>query len=152
MRTAKSADVVYVDPSALRSLYVHDARSRAIARWRTRHAAALPVTEHGHAELLNAIALAAFRGELTTSDLTAAVEDFESDLEAGRLVRTDLPWRRTFARAASLSLAHTPALGTRTLDVLHVASALELRCRTLVTYDERQARLARAAGLRVRSP
>lgn len=152
MRTAKSADRVYVDPSALRSLYVHDARSRAVARWRSRFTGPLPVTDHGHAELLNAIALGAFRGDLTAEDVAAAVADYESDVESGRLVRVDLSHRRALARAAALSLAHTPTLGTRTLDVVHVASALELGCRVLVTYDARQARLARAAGLRVVAP
>lgn len=55
-------------------------------------------------------------------------------------------------RATELSRLHTPVVGTRTLDVLHVASAVELGCRTLITYDERQAALARAVKLRVLRP
>jgi predicted nucleic acid-binding protein len=44
---------------------------------------------------------------------------------------------------------HTPSLGCRTLDVLHVASALELAKTGFLTFDTRQRKLARAAGLRL---
>jgi predicted nucleic acid-binding protein len=152
MRTAKTAELIYVDPSALRSLYVHDARSRALSRWRARHPGPLPITHHAQAELFNAFALGAFRGDLSTSEVAAAVADYDSDVTAGRLVRADLSFRLTFDRAAALSLAYSPRLGTRALDVLHVASALELACRSFVTYDARQTALAQAVGLRVEAP
>jgi hypothetical protein len=54
-----------------------------------------------------------------------------------------------FSRAESLSRKHSAALGTRSLDVLHVATALELGAVHFVTADVRQAKLAKAAGLRV---
>jgi len=46
----------------------------------------------------------------------------------------------------------TARLGTRTLDVLHVATAVTLEMRLFVTYDVRQSDLAKAAGLRVIAP
>ena len=73
-------------------------------------------------------------------------------LTEGRLALADVPWRRALDRAAELSRAHTPRLGTRTLDVLHVASAIELGSRAFVTYDDRQAALAKAVKLRVVCP
>jgi predicted nucleic acid-binding protein len=51
-----------------------------------------------------------------------------------------------------LSREHTITLGTRALDVLHVASALELGVRSFVTYDTRQAALAKAVGLKTLAP
>jgi predicted nucleic acid-binding protein len=45
-----------------------------------------------------------------------------------------------------------PGAHLRSLDALHVAAAVQGDCRTLVTYDARQAEAARAAGLRVVSP
>jgi len=48
-----------------------------------------------------------------------------------------------FWRAATFS-----ALGTRTLDTLHVACALELKAERFWTFDQRQAKLAKAAGLK----
>lgn len=38
--------------------------------------------------------------------------------------------------------------GARTLDSLHVACAMELKANRFWTFDERQAKLAKAAGLR----
>jgi len=47
-----------------------------------------------------------------------------------------------------LGRRYAARLGNRTLDTLHVASALELKERSFWTFDERQAKLARAAGLK----
>jgi hypothetical protein len=76
----------------------------------------------------------------------------ERDISDGNLLPVDLLWRRTMDRAVALSRAHTPPLGTRKLDVPHVAAALTLGMSTFVTYDARQGRLAKVAGLRVLQP
>ena len=147
-----TVDTVYVDPSALRAGYVHDHRSRAFCGWRAKTRGALPVTLFGRAELVNGIALAVFRRDIDEEAGRAALADLAEDFEAGRLFLTDLLWRLALERAANLSQAHTPTLGTRTLDVLHVASAQILGCKRFVSYDERQLALAKAAGLRVLRP
>jgi predicted nucleic acid-binding protein len=147
-----SAEKTYVDPSALRRLYVHDDRSRTFCAWRARLGGALPLTLHGRAELINSISLAIFRGDITSQEGESARSDLESDFAQGHLYLADLLWRKALDLAAELSELHTPRLGTRTLDVLHVASAVVLGCRTLVTYDERQAALANKVGLRTKQP
>jgi hypothetical protein len=43
----------------------------------------------------------------------------------------------------------TPQLGTRTLDVLHVASAVKLQAEMFYTFNRNQEKLARAEGLLV---
>lgn len=77
-----------------------------------------------------------------------ALASFDEDWHEGRYVLADVLWRATVRRAADISRTHTARLGVRTLDVLHVAAALELGLRTLVTFDERQMRLAAVVGLR----
>jgi predicted nucleic acid-binding protein len=52
-------------------------------------------------------------------------------------------------RARQLSTAHTDRLGTRAIDLLHVACALLLECEVFLTFDERQAELAKSEGLKV---
>jgi predicted nucleic acid-binding protein len=52
-----------------------------------------------------------------------------------------------FERAQALAGKHTGRLGVRSLDILHVAVALELQAEAFLTFDRRQARLARAEGL-----
>ena len=146
------AERTYVDPSALRCLFVHDDRSRAFCTWRARTKGALPVTLFGRAELVNSIALAVFRGHISAEAGRSAQTELDQDVSEGRLRLTDLLWRLALDQSAELSRTHTAKLGTRALDVLHVASALVLGCRRFVTYDDRQAALARAAGLRVLRP
>lgn len=150
--TVASADRTYVDPSALRCLYLHDARSRAFCAWRGRLRGALPISRHGYAELVNAIALGAFRRDVAPDVAAGALADLDDDLAAGRLRLADLAWRRALEAAAALSRRYTPSLGTRTLDVLHVACAQTLGLTTFVTYDERQAALAKTVGLRLLRP
>jgi predicted nucleic acid-binding protein len=48
---------------------------------------------------------------------------------------------------ADLGRRYGPKLGIRTLDTLHVACALELKAKRFWTFDDRQGKLAKAAGL-----
>jgi len=146
------ADRTYVDPSALRSSYVHDGRSAGFTRFRRRLGGALPVTRFGRSEIVNSILLAVHRGLLSETEASGALADFETDVEEGRIALVDTLWRRTLDLATALSKRHTVRLGTRALDVLHVASALTLETTHFVSYDERQRALAKAAGLRLLAP
>ena len=71
-----------------------------------------------------------------------------SDVNAGHLHMADLLWQKALERAIYLRRQHTPKLGTRTFDVLHVANAIVLGCTNFVTYKDRQAALAKATKLR----
>ena len=53
-----------------------------------------------------------------------------------------------FDLCADLARRYGAKLGMRTLDSLHVACALELNAERFWTFDERQAKLARAEGLK----
>ena len=147
-----SAERTYVDPSALRSLYLHDDRSARFCAWRRRLGGCLPVTRFGRAEFVNSVQLAVHRKEIDERLAAAAIADFDADVCEGRLAIVDVLWRRTLDLAAELSTQHTAALGTRTLDVLHVATAVTLEARRFVSYDDRQATMAKAVGLRVLTP
>lgn len=61
---------------------------------------------------------------------------------------SDILWRSALKRAGDLSRRHTRAFGTRALDVLHIACALDLGLPRFITFDERQRKLAKAAGLK----
>jgi len=144
-----AAEAVYVDPSALLKLYVHQPESSAMNAWRARTRGALPVTYHARAEIANGICLAAFRGNIGAPALRDALASFDEDFALGRYVQADVLWRSALRRATELSREHTAGLGCRTLDVLHVACALELGLPRFVTFDKRQRRLARAVGLKL---
>ena len=144
-----TATEVYVDPSALSRLYIHQAGSREMATWRARVTGTLAVTHHGRTEIVNAICRAAFLRQLDERGLTEALADVNADFAAGHLAQADILWRAALNRSAELSQIHTPKLGTRSLDVLHVACAMELKARYFLTFDVRQQRLAAVVGLKV---
>lgn len=147
-----TAESTYADPSALLKLYLHQPESVAVNVWRAKLKGALPITHHGRVEVINGICLAAHRREITSEAMTDTLASFEEDFAEGLYRQADLLWRATLNRAAELSRGYSHKLGTRSLDVLHVASALELELRFFVTYDKRQEELARAVGLKTITP
>ncbi|MQA98433.1 MAG: PIN domain-containing protein [Streptosporangiales bacterium] len=128
--------MLYLDSSALAKLFAPEAESEALRAW-----------------------LAADRGRWITSTLT------------------EVELTRAVARAKPTALAHVPGVlarcdrldiddrvradaavlvppELRTLDSIHLATALELasELEALVTYDKRLAQAAQAAGLTVETP
>ena len=69
-----------------------------------------------------------------------------ADLANGVLVTASPPLTEVLTEAERLSALHSDTLGTRSLDILHVAAAVVLGSREFLTFDRRQANLARAAG------
>ena len=65
-------------------------------------------------------------------------------------METPVAWAEVYAEAEALSAAHTEALGTRAVDVLHVASAAALGAKDFYTCDARQKALAVKAGMKVK--
>ena len=151
-RTVATADTIYVDPSALIKLYLNEPGSRTMTAWRARLRRPIAVTYHGRVELMNGIALAAHRKLISEEAFAAALAALDEDFEQGRCILADVLWRAALKRAADLSRTYSRTLGTRSLDVLHVACALELGCRTFVSFDSRQQDLARAVALKIVVP
>ncbi len=137
---------IYADTSFLVSLYTPDANSRAAAE--LMRTAKLPVliTALGELELTNALRLRIFRRELSSAQVKAAAALFRKDIETGIFTVAAMP-PSTFESAKRISLRHTSQLGARTLDILHVASAISLHVDTLYTFDKAQRRLAQAEKL-----
>jgi predicted nucleic acid-binding protein len=137
----------YADTSFLVSLYAQDVFSSRAHTWLAKNPVALSLTEFGRTELRNALARLAFTGAIMAPQHAAAWQMVETDLSQGRLLAVAVSWPAVFAQAELLVANHTAQLGARTLDVLHVASAQSLGAVDFVSFDSRQAALARAAGL-----
>jgi predicted nucleic acid-binding protein len=108
------------------------------------------IFSHLHAvEIPNAIRLKRFRGEITKAEEAAAIRVYQSDIDAGRLLRPDYDLADMFIQAEQLSAKYSGEMGSRSLDVLHVATALQCGCESLASFDERQRKVAIRAGLKV---
>jgi predicted nucleic acid-binding protein len=68
-------------------------------------------------------------------------------LRSGRLIKTAVNWPVAFRIAAQLSERHSAVIGTRSLDVLHIAAAKTLGAVELLSFDTRQRTLAATLGL-----
>src|SRR5579872_347368 len=127
----------YADISFLVSLYTRDAHSAAAAAAMTQAELPLFLTSFGELELTNAIQLRAFLKELTRPQATQALAAARHDMVSGVYFLKPLA-STVFERALRLARTRTSVLGTRTLDILHVASALDLKIETFYTFDKHQ--------------
>lgn len=141
--------IAYADTSFLASLYGTDANSVQAARQIEALQPNFIVTPFGELEFLTAFEAMAFRRLLSVAELDASMQAFRADLTMGVLTRKPVP-PNAFSRAILLSTLHARTPGSRTLDILQVAIALELNAEVFFTFDKDQARLARRAGLAVR--
>ena len=141
----------YADTSFLARIYLPHANSAKALAWMQRATEALPVTPLHRHELRNAVRLSVFRGEITAEQRKAAFREAEADLAEGILVHTTIPWTDAFRAAEKLAAAHTETLGVRSSDLLHVGLALTLGATEFLTFDGRQATLAKAAGLKIKA-
>jgi predicted nucleic acid-binding protein len=137
---------IYADASFLVSLYVLDANSEKATAHMQRAPFPILLNSFGYLELTNAISLRLFRHELASSKAKATHALIRKDLMDRVLLVMPL-LTATFEKAMQIARRRTPQLGTRTLDILHVASALELQTEKFYTFDQNQAQLAEAEGL-----
>jgi predicted nucleic acid-binding protein len=139
----------YADTSFLVSLYGRDANSSSAILLVQEQRPVFVVTPFSEAEFTSIVfAIASRPRGWTVSEARTIEEDFVRDLQAGVWQSEEFP-TQTWQRARELSRRHAPTLGSRALDVIHVASALVLGAEDFYTFDQDQAKLARAAGLRV---
>jgi predicted nucleic acid-binding protein len=142
--------VTYVDTSVLFSLYVPDANSARADAWRQANPEPIDFTGFHRIELRNALSLAVFQQRLTPAQAEAAWTQVQEDLKAGVLVAKPNLWARLVPEAEALATHHTPTIGTRSLDVLHVSAALVMGATEFCTFDARQGKLAQLAGMQLK--
>ena len=105
-----------------------------------------PITPLHIAEWTHAIAQQVFRRQMTIAEADRLHRDFHDDCVT-RIWQTMSVPETALELCADLGRRYGPKLGIRTLDTLHIACALELKAKRFWTFDDRQGKLAKAAGL-----
>ncbi|MGA2983160.1 MAG: type II toxin-antitoxin system VapC family toxin [Terriglobia bacterium] len=136
----------YADTSFFVSLYIPDVHSPE-AELRMASNPAVWLTPFHVAEWTHAVEQQVFRQAASRSEADSSYGRFQQHRESGLWVEVAMP-ESVFDVCAQLARRHGAKLGLRTLDTLHVASALELKAERFWTFDERQRKLARAVGLK----
>jgi predicted nucleic acid-binding protein len=137
---------VYADSSFVVSLYLNDTNS-VEARRRVPEVSSLIFTPLHQAEWAHALAKHQFWGNLSADKATQIHARFVLHQASGLWRDAPLP-ELAFELCADLGRQYGPSFGLRTLDTLHVACALELKAERFWTFDERQAKLAKAEGMK----
>lgn len=140
----------YADTGFVVTLYKEEATSASAAAAMARQTAAVRLSPLVELEFRNALHLAVFRGDLTGTEAAALESLFKEDVANGIFAILPVPASTLFAKAMELADRHSAGLGTRSLDLLHVAAALLLKAETFFSFDERQRKAAEAEGLDVR--
>jgi predicted nucleic acid-binding protein len=99
------------------------------------------------AEWTHAIELHVFRKDLSRNDADRLLQEFQGHRSQNLWWQVPLP-DQAFEVCVQLAQQHAARLGVRTLDTLQVASAIELKAQHFWTFDDRQAKLAAAVGLK----
>jgi len=139
--------IAYADTGFLVSLYGQDAHS-VTASALVRSKPVFILTSLGETEFTNAVELRVFRKEWTRRQARSVHEQFLQHQAAG-VFRLEPLGPEVWAKALILSRRHGAILGSRTLDLLQIATALILRPDVFYTFDVRQRNVAKAERLRV---
>jgi predicted nucleic acid-binding protein len=137
--------IAYADTGFLVSLYGQDDLSEAAAEL-VKSKPVFVLTALGEAEFLTALELRVFRKEWTRREARRVRDLFLQHQAAGVFRPAPLGseiWEMTMA----LGRRYSSKLGARTLDLLHVASAIQLKPDVFYSFDKRQRKLARAERL-----
>jgi predicted nucleic acid-binding protein len=138
---------VYADSSFFVPLYLHDARTPEVLR-RIGKGPKIWLTDFHELEFSHAIEQKIHRGEINRTTAERIYQHLDGDRKTGLWLRAPFS-PEVFHKGTQLAHRWVSVLGGRTLDTLHVAWALDLGAREFWTFDERQAKLAKAVGLKV---
>jgi predicted nucleic acid-binding protein len=135
----------YVDTSALLKWYVAEPGSEAVADWIERQPA-LAFSRLGWLEFRCAVNRRRRGGDLDAATAADVLERFFADVEDGAF--TLLPLADAHALAADDLIARL-ATPLRTLDALHLATAMAHRAESIATADLVLSRAAHEVGMTV---
>ncbi len=147
--------IAYPDTSFLCSLYREQDHSPHADAYKAAMSEPLHFTNLLEFEFIQAIRLqvwlhaANWKKGYSEREADQMIADWERDVATGLNLLIPCDMDAVLRLARTFSLKHTGAGVHRTLDVLHVATAVHLGAEEFLTFDDRQRALAAHAGLRV---
>jgi predicted nucleic acid-binding protein len=148
--------IAFPDTSFLCALYVRQDNSLAAAAHFKAMPEALPVSSLMLYEFRQSIRFQVWLHGRDKSKgypqaiAEAALGKLQANMEAGAVVPVSADWPDVHRLAETLSKRHTMTGGHRSVDILHLATALHLAAREFLTFDTNQRKLAAAEKLKVK--
>lgn len=138
----------YADTGFICSLYAPDANTNSAAGSMNAQREPVAFSWLNQVEFRNALRLRVFRKEISERERDHSLNLLLADLSDGIFENRELPQSSVLIETERLSAQHSQKVGTRSLDILHVAMAVVSGCERFLTFDSRQRKLALAAGLK----
>ncbi len=111
---------------------------------------ALPFTPLNRMEFRNSIRRLVFTRKIQPGEARQILRLADDDVRQETILpHTPSEWTNILKRAEEFGNKHTQEIGCRSLDLLHVALAAELRAKRFLSFDINQRKLASAVGLTV---
>jgi hypothetical protein len=137
----------------LTALYVPNEHTAAGLRYRARSdRSPILFTPLHRLELRTTVRQCAYTRLITQHHAKQILRSIEEDLDDGTLVHEPVSWTETLRQADRVAERLAWAQRCRTLDLWHVAIALEIEADAFITFDLDQFALAKAVGLRTIMP
>lgn len=133
----------YLDTSVLFKLFLHEPGSERVMLWVAAQPEPLWVSELSDLEVTTTF----LRDELQTGG-QACAGSVSPGVSGGKLQRLAVD-SRVFSTAVSIADRHAAEFRLRSLDVLHLATALRYGVPGMATFDNRLRTASRSAGLNV---
>ncbi len=142
---------LYIDSSVLVKLYYPEPESKVLSEWIKSQKQTILFTQFHELEITNAFALKVFRNEISEKSFNDLRSIIAKDKALGVLDVVKPGWSDVLLESLKISKRMSPAVGSRSLDIIHVASADILDCDTFLTNDKRQLDAAGRIGLNTMS-
>lgn len=146
---------IYADTNFVTRLYLERPETNEAQDLFQEHHPVFPITWLLRLEIVNSLQQAVFSGfgegqaRITPEHAGACQQAFRDDLRDGAAMRpVQMPLAEVTRLFEEIALRHTARHGFRSYDILHVASALALKCRTFWSFDKRASKLAKLEGLK----
>ena len=147
---------IYADTNFITRLYLERPETNVAENRMRDEQPCLPVTWLLRLETINSFEQAVLTGfgesqNRISANLTASCQQqFRDDLRHGIVMkRVEIRQTELERLFEEISLRYTAKHGFRTYDILHVASALLLKCRSFWSFDKRACKLAKLEGLKL---
>ena len=141
--------MVYLDTSVIVKLYIKEEHSISVSNWVKQNDEAILLTMLHELEFTNALQLKRYRLDINQEQVKRILSNFKNHKAMGIYYHPEINWPQAWHIAIDLSQKHTFRIGSRSMDILHIASAIAIHSKHFFTLDERQAKLASAAGMKI---
>ncbi len=147
---------IYADTNFITRLYLERPETAHAESIFSAEKPLLPITWLTRLEVINAFEQSVLTGfgkaqaRISAELATACQQQFRDDFSQGVAMRlVSISQAEVSAKFEEIALRHTARHGFRAYDILHIASALILKCRSFWSFDKKACKLAKMEGLKV---